>query len=240
MPGTPRHKPENPRKPRPTPRPQTPSRVIHAHDEHPSRAMLLSDTTRSKTKICPVSRIEYYNIWTNGHTRSWPRIRGQLRMYRIRRGNETRRDRKRESPRKRCRPESRTETAKYTRSRGGEHGVTSVETALMISSLLVVAGLVINIVMTVYEKDQMGRSAYAVAQALALGSQVPPCDIVRHELDRGPHFECKGEWAITVSRGVKPSEILTGVQSGTGDMVVVRIGAQGSASTGIARAEPGE
>ena len=53
MPGTPRHKPENPRKPRPTPRPQTPSRVIHAHDEHPSRAMLLSDTTRSKTKICP-------------------------------------------------------------------------------------------------------------------------------------------------------------------------------------------
>ena len=53
VPGTPRHKPENPRKPRPTPRPQTPSRVIHAHDEHPSRAMLLSDTTRSKTKICP-------------------------------------------------------------------------------------------------------------------------------------------------------------------------------------------
>ena len=56
MPGTPRHKPENPRKPRPTPRPQTPSRVIHAHDEHPSRAMLLSDTTRSKTKICPGRR----------------------------------------------------------------------------------------------------------------------------------------------------------------------------------------
>ena len=53
MPGTPRHKPETPRKPRPTRRPQTPSRVIHAHDEHPSRAKLLSDATRSKTKICP-------------------------------------------------------------------------------------------------------------------------------------------------------------------------------------------
>ena len=51
--GTPRHKPETPRKPRPTRRPQTPSRVIHAYDEHPSRAKLLSDATRSKTKICP-------------------------------------------------------------------------------------------------------------------------------------------------------------------------------------------
>ena len=56
VPGTPRHKPETPRKPRPTRRPQTPSRVIHAHDEHPSRAKLLSDATRSKTKICPGPR----------------------------------------------------------------------------------------------------------------------------------------------------------------------------------------
>ena len=64
MPGTPRHKPENPRKPRPTPRPQTPSRVIHAHDEHPSRAMLLSDTTRSKTKICPGAPLRSSNRLT--------------------------------------------------------------------------------------------------------------------------------------------------------------------------------
>ena len=56
MPGTPRHKSETPRKPRPTRRPQTPSRVIHAYDEHPSRAKLLSDATRSKTKICPEDR----------------------------------------------------------------------------------------------------------------------------------------------------------------------------------------
>ena len=53
VPGTPRHKPENPRKPRPTPRPQTPSRVIHAHDEHPSRAMLLSDIHPQQNKNLP-------------------------------------------------------------------------------------------------------------------------------------------------------------------------------------------
>ena len=69
VPGTPRHKPENPRKPRPTPRPQTPSRVIHAHDEHPSRAMFLSDTTRSKTKICPAHGVEGERALATGKER---------------------------------------------------------------------------------------------------------------------------------------------------------------------------
>ena len=46
--GTPRHKP----KPPATSAAQTPSRR-HRLDEHPSRAMLLSDATRSKTKMLP-------------------------------------------------------------------------------------------------------------------------------------------------------------------------------------------
>ena len=111
---------------------------------------------------------------------------------------------------------------------GGERGSATLETALKIASLVVAAGLILDFAMAAYEDDQMGRGAQAVARALALGSQVPPCDLVRQELDFGPEFECEGEWEIRVSRSVKPSEITTQTQSGAGNMVVVRIGAQGS------------
>ena len=125
--------------------------------------------------------------------------------------------------------------------RNSGRGSTTLGTALTIAGLIVAAGFILDIAMGAYEDDRMGRGAQAAARALALGSQVPPCDLVRQELAFGPEFECEGEWKIRVSRSVKPSEIAAQAQSGAGDMVVVRVGAQGStAAMGLARAEPAE
>jgi len=121
----------------------------------------------------------------------------------------------------------------------GEHGSATIETALTIATLVVAAALLVEIVMGMYERDQMGRAAQAIAQALVLGSSTSPCDLLRRELGFGPEFDCVGEWDITVSRDIRPSEIPTEAASGTGDMVVVRIGTQGSTTGfGVARAEP--
>ena len=116
---------------------------------------------------------------------------------------------------------------------------TTVETAMTFVSLVVMAGLVVGIVMELYEGDRKSRGAHAMARALALGSQAPPCDLVRGELGFGPNFACVDDWEIAVSVGVKPSEILPETPSGTGHMVVVRIGEPASDRViGVARLEP--
>ena len=115
----------------------------------------------------------------------------------------------------------------------------TVEAALTIATLVVAAALLVEIVTEVYEKDQMGRAAQAIAQALVLGSSAPPCDLLRRELGFAPEFECVGEWEITVGRDLRPSEIPAEAAQGTGDMVVVRIGTPGSTTgLGVGRAEP--
>ena len=116
---------------------------------------------------------------------------------------------------------------------------TTVETALTLASLVVMAGLVFGIVMALYEEDRKNRGARAAARALALGAEAPPCELVRGELGFGPNFVCENDWAIVVSRGLKPSEILAETQPGSGNMVVVHIGEPDSDRVvGVARLEP--
>lgn len=121
----------------------------------------------------------------------------------------------------------------------GGRASTTVETALTLASLVVMGGLVVGVVMALYEDDRKSRGAHAVARALALGSATAPCDLVREELGFGADFECVNDWEIAVSSGLKPSEILAETQPGTGNMVVVHIGEPTSdRAIGLARLEP--
>ena len=116
---------------------------------------------------------------------------------------------------------------------------TTVETAITVAGLVGVAALIVNIATALFEEDRKSRAAQAVARALALGSQVAPCDLVREEFGFGPDFTCVDDWQITLNRNVKPSEIASAPQTGTGDMVVVRIGVPNLDTVlGIAQSEP--
>ena len=83
-----------------------------------------------------------------------------------------------------------------------------------------------EIVNTALESDRMGRATRAVAQATALDPNADACAAIRRELRLADDFDCTA-WAITVHRGVLPSNLSAALGSGspgaTGDMVLVRI-----------------
>ena len=114
------------------------------------------------------------------------------------------------------------------RFRRGERGMAAIESALGITVLAVALSVLMEIVNTVYASDEMGRAARAAARALAIDPDADACAAIRRELRLSADFDCGTRWALTVDLGVGPlalPETLDGdVQTGTGDLVLVRIG----------------
>ena len=99
-------------------------------------------------------------------------------------------------------------------------------TALAISVVVAAFAGLMEIVNTAFESDRMNRAARAAAQATALDPNADACAAIRRELRLTDDFDC-APWAITVHRGVLPSNLAdalgSGSPDGTGDMVLVRI-----------------
>ena len=110
----------------------------------------------------------------------------------------------------------------------GEHGGTAIESA--ISLMILVAGFagLMEIVQACYTDDRMARAARAAARVLALNPSADACTTIRRELRLAENFECDTAWTLTVDRGVSPATLPAtldaSVTTGTGDMVLVRIG----------------
>ena len=93
--------------------------------------------------------------------------------------------------------------------------------------LVVGFGGLMEIVQASYTDDRMGRAARAAARALALDPSANACAAIRREFHLADDFDC-GAWTLNVDRGVSPSALPAtldaAVTTGTGDMVLVRIG----------------
>ena len=114
----------------------------------------------------------------------------------------------------------------------GEHGGAAIETAIAMVILVVGFAGLMEIVNASYADDRMARAARATARSLALDPGADPdanaCVAIRRELRLADDFDCNAEWRLAVYPGVSPKTlpaVLDGsATTGTGDMVLVRIG----------------
>ena len=135
---------------------------------------------------------------------------------------------------------------------------------MAIAVLVVLFGGLMAIVHAAYTDDRMGRAARAAARAVALETDTSAsqaalagiaCAAIRQELDLEADFDCAAAWTVTITTGLTPTALATGVNSGgeTGDMVLVELGwsqlpwtraadflggSGAGMATGVARREP--
>ena len=135
---------------------------------------------------------------------------------------------------------------------------------MAIAVLVVVFGGLMAIVHSAYTDDRMGRAARTAARAVALETDTSAgqaalvgiaCEAIRQEFDLKADFDCAATWTVTITTGLTPTALATGVNSDgeTGDMVLVELGwsqlpwaraaelLEGSGAgtaTGVARREP--
>ena len=93
-----------------------------------------------------------------------------------------------------------------------------------------------EIVRASYAEDRMGRAARAAARALALDPTADACAAIRGELRLAGDFACSTQSgnaqssgvSVRVDRGVNPTTLPATLDAdattGTGDMVLIRIG----------------
>ena len=140
------------------------------------------------------------------------------------------------------------------RGRGGPHGTVrrlrraargflrekrasvAIEAAIAITVLVLGFGALMEIVRTSYADDRMGRAARAAARALALDPAADACAAIRGELRLAGDFACSTQSSgaqssgvsVRVDRGVNPTTLPATLDAaattGTGDMVLIRIG----------------
>ena len=126
--------------------------------------------------------------------------------------------------------------ATIRRFRFGERGGATIESAVSLLILVVGFASLMEIVQACYTDDWMSRAARAAARELALNpvaddasAKTVACTAIRRELRLAEDFDCNtAAWTLTVDRGVSPSTLPAtldaSVTTGTGDMVLVRIG----------------
>jgi hypothetical protein len=104
----------------------------------------------------------------------------------------------------------------------------AIETAIALVILVVGFAVLMEIVQASYTDDRMSRAARAAARALALNPAADACAAIRRELHLAADFDCGTRWTLTVDHGVSPKTLPATLDAeattGTGDMVLVRIG----------------
>ena len=110
----------------------------------------------------------------------------------------------------------------------------AIETAIALVILVVGFAGLMEIVQASYTDDRMSRAARAAARALALEDpgaddrDAVACAAIRRELHLAEDFDCSTKWTLTVDHGVSPRTLPATLDAeaatGTGDMVLVRIG----------------
>ena len=112
----------------------------------------------------------------------------------------------------------------------------AIEAAIAITVLVLGFGALMEIVRASYADDRMGRAARAAARALALDPAADACAAIRGELRLAGDFACSTQSSgaqssgvsVRVDRGVNPTTLPATLDAaattGTGDMVLIRIG----------------
>lgn len=112
----------------------------------------------------------------------------------------------------------------------------AIEAAIALTVLVLGFGALMEIVRASYADDRMGRAARAAARALALDPTADACAAIRGELRLAGDFACRTQSSsaqpngvsVRVDRGVNPTTLPATLDAaattGTGDMVLIRIG----------------
>ena len=109
----------------------------------------------------------------------------------------------------------------------------AVPTAITVSLLIVAFVGLMEIVHSAYAAERMARAARAAARAVALlpdraasanTLQSVACAAIRSELALDAGFNCGTTWTLSVKGNIAPRTLLDAQASGSGDLVVVRIG----------------
>ena len=112
----------------------------------------------------------------------------------------------------------------------------AIEAAIALTVLVLGFGALMEIVRASYADDRMGRAARAAARALALDPTADACAAIRGELRLAGDFACSTQSSsaqpngvsVRVDRGVNPTTLPATLDAaattGTGDMVLIRIG----------------
>ncbi len=110
----------------------------------------------------------------------------------------------------------------------------AIESAAVVSVLVVVAGGLMEVFSSVYMNETMNRAARAAARAIALSPSVQndaaavqtlACEAIRRELDLPGDLDCSTAWTMTVDTGLTTDDLLNGASpdSRNGDMVRIHI-----------------
>ena len=110
----------------------------------------------------------------------------------------------------------------------------ALESAAVLSVLIVVGGGLVEIFSSVYMNETMNRAARAAARAVALtpsvhtdpaAVQALACEAMRRELGLPDDTECSDAWTVSVETGLTTDNLLNGESpdNRTGDMVRVHI-----------------
>ena len=113
----------------------------------------------------------------------------------------------------------------------------AIETAVVLSLVVVSCAGLMEIVSSAYLNDYMDRAARAGARAVALSPdthsspgamQSTACDGIKRELNLGVDFDCASSWTVTIDAQLTPQNLLAGQNPDpgdrTGEMVRVQIG----------------
>lgn len=113
----------------------------------------------------------------------------------------------------------------------------AIETAVVLSLVVVSLAGLMEIVSSAYLNDYMDRAARAGARAVALSPdthsspgamQSTACEGIKRELNLGVDFDCASSWTVTVETALTPQNLLAGQSpdpgARTGEMVRVQIG----------------
>ena len=113
----------------------------------------------------------------------------------------------------------------------------AIETAVVLSLLVVSFAGLMEIVSSAYLTDYMDRAARAGARAVALSPDTHSspgamrsiaCEGIKRELNLGVDFDCASSWTVTVDAALTPQNLLAGQSPAPGDrtggMVRVQIG----------------
>ena len=110
----------------------------------------------------------------------------------------------------------------------------AIESAAVLSVLIVAAGGLMEIFSSVYMNETMSRAARAAARAVAVNPSVHDdatavqalaCEAIRRELALAEDPDCTDAWKVTVDTGLTTGDLLNGESpdTRTGDMVRIHI-----------------
>ena len=85
--------------------------------------------------------------------------------------------------------------------------VSALETAIAVSTLAFIFGLLISLVVRIFEIDSVERATRALARGLAVDETLDACSTATVELGLPSGSDCPSDWAVDIDLGLSPADL---------------------------------